>query len=373
MWNSFATVGTTPQRPIWNSFATVGVRDFWENCCSWLVHVEQAHRSPARGPARVRRWPEKWALAPWTQRRAMDVQSEESRWVTGKRPAGQTARRRALSYLQKAAVCCRHVHCRVMSEIFCNSTCPSTWAWTSAANACTLSPRRRCCADFRVILQYSRHVRAIPWPWGRRRARRRIDTGRAGRLHGRERARGHVQPRCRGGGGVGRGKGCRHRHRSGGRPPAWRNAHGRGRHPAAQRTCARRAGRPTRRTGGWVGPTTARRGASNLAARWRQQPPTRRRNRSRRAGTISRESSWALRTPAVAARGRRAQLGAVGGGRGAGAVRALWPMCRDSPSQPRNSIRFQHHRDPCNTDTPSDPWGHECRLPPLKRRASPLI
>jgi len=46
----------------------------------------------------------------------------------------------------------------------------------------------------------------------------------------------------------------------------------------------------------------------------RQQPPTRRRNRSRRAGTTTRGSSWALRTPKVAARGRRAQLGAVGEG-----------------------------------------------------------
>ena len=57
----------------------------------------------------------------------------------------------------------------------------------------------------------SRLVRAIPWPSGRWRARRRIDTGNAGRLHSRERARGHVQPRCRGGGRVGRGKGCRRR------------------------------------------------------------------------------------------------------------------------------------------------------------------
>jgi len=39
-------------------------------------------------------------------------------------------------------------------------------------------------------------------------------------------------------------------------------------------------------------------------------------------------------TPEV---GRRAQLGAVGGGRGAG---ALWPLWQDSTSEPRNSIRF---------------------------------
>jgi len=37
---------------------------------------------------------------------------------------------------------------------------------------------------------------------------------------------------------------------------------GRGRHPAAQRTCAQWAGRPTRRTCGRVGSTAARRGAS---------------------------------------------------------------------------------------------------------------
>jgi len=125
------------------------------------------------------------------------------------------------------------------------------------------------------------------------------------------------------GGGRGAGKGCRRRYGSGERPPAWRNAHGRGRHPAAQRTYARRAGRPTRRTGGRVGPTAARLATSDRAARWRQQPPTRRRNRSRRAGTITRGSSWALRIPEVAARGCRAQLGAVGGGRGAGTVWAL--------------------------------------------------
>jgi len=162
----------------------------------------------------------------------------------------------------------------------------------------------------------SRHVRAIPWPSGRWRARRRIDTGYAGRLHGREHARGHLQPRCRGEGGVGRGQGCRRRRRSGGGPPAWCNAYGRGRHPAAQHTCARL----TRCTGGRMGTTTARPGASNRTGRWRQQPPTRRRHRSRRAGTIIRGSSWALRTPEV---GCRAQLEAVGGGKGAGAVQAL--------------------------------------------------
>jgi len=135
--------------------------------------------------------------------------------------------------------------------------------------------------------EYSRHVRAIPWPFGWWCARRRINTGHAGRLHGREHAWGHVQPRCRSRGGMGLGKGWRHRHRSGGGPLAWRNAHGRGRHPATQRTCARRAGRPTRHKAGRVGSTAARRSACNRTGRCRQQPPTRRRNRSRRAGTIT--------------------------------------------------------------------------------------
>jgi len=134
-------------------------------------------------------------------------------------------------------------------------------------------------------------VRAIPWPSGRWRAWRRIDTGHAGPPHGRERARGHVQPRCRGGGRAGRGKGCRRRHESGGSPVAWRSAHGRGHHPATQRTCARRAGRPARLTGRWVDSTGARRGACNRTGGWRQQPPTSRRNRSRRAGTITRGPS----------------------------------------------------------------------------------
>jgi len=170
---------------------------------------------------------------------------------------------------------------------------------------------------------HSRHVRAKPWPSGRWRAWRRVDTGHAGWLHGRENARGHVQPRFRGGGGVSRGKGCHHRHRSRGGPPASRNAQGQDRHPAAQRTCARRAGRPTQRTGGRVELTAARRGAPNRDGRWAQQPPTRRCNRSKRAGMITRGSSWARRTPEVAARGRRAQLGVVGGGRGARAVQTL--------------------------------------------------
>jgi len=158
-------------------------------------------------------------------------------------------------------------------------------------------------------------VRAIAWPSGRWRTRRRIDTGHASRLYGRESARGHVQPRCRGGG-VGRGKSYRLRHRSGGCPPASRGAHRRGRHSAAQRTCARRVGRPTWRTSGRVKLIAARRGACNRAARWRQQPPRRRHNRSWRAGTITRGSSWERQAPEVAARGHRAQLWVVEGARG---------------------------------------------------------
>jgi len=159
-------------------------------------------------------------------------------------------------------------------------------------------------------------VRAITWPSERWCARRRINAGHANRLHGRERAQGHVQPHCRGGGGVGRGQGCRLCHRSGGGSTVSRNGHGPGRHSVAQQTCARRTGRPTRRTGGRVGLTAARWGASYRAGKWRQQPLTRSRNRSRRAGTIIRGSSTACRTPVVAARGRRAQLGAVGGAGG---------------------------------------------------------
>jgi len=47
-------------------------------------------------------------------------------------------------------------------------------------------------------------VRAIPWPSGRWRARRRIDTGHAGRLYGRERARGPrlVKTQCSGSSGT---------------------------------------------------------------------------------------------------------------------------------------------------------------------------
>jgi len=110
--------------------------------------------------------------------------------------------------------------------------------------------RPRCNEHCAAVTRYSRHVSAIPWPSGRWRARRRIDTGHAGRLHSHERARGQVQPRCRGRGGVGRGKGCRRRHRSGGGPPALRDAHGRGRHSAAP-AHGGRGGRHGARAGGW--------------------------------------------------------------------------------------------------------------------------
>jgi len=77
----------------------------------------------------------------------------------------------------------------------------------------------QCHIFIRVLAADYRHVRAIPWPSGQWRARRRIDTGHGGRLHSRKRARGHVQPHCRGGENAGRGKGCRRRHRSDGGPP----------------------------------------------------------------------------------------------------------------------------------------------------------
>jgi len=107
--------------------------------------------------------------------------------------------------------------------------------WPARVTQC--DPRQA--RPFRI--QNSRHVRAIPWPSGRWRAWRRIDTGHAGRLHSRERARRHVQPRCRGGGNVGRAKGRRRQNRSGGGSPASRDADGRGLHSAAERTSNRTA------------------------------------------------------------------------------------------------------------------------------------
>jgi len=174
------------------------------------------------------------------------------------------------------------------------------------------------CANRRLPLvpeQYpeSRHVRAVPWPSGRWRARRRIDTGQAGRLHSRKRARGHVQPRCRGGGNVWRRKWCRRCHRSGCGPPASRDADGRGRLSAAQRTCARRAGRPTLRTGGPVGRTAARWGlyprrymASGTPDELPQQKPARRQDHPRVIVGASDPGSHCARSP-------RATWGGAGG------------------------------------------------------------
>jgi len=90
---------------------------------------------------------------------------------------------------------------------------------------------------------------------------------------------------------------------------------------APPRSAPAHGGRGGWRSGGRVGPTAPRRADSNCAARWRLKQPTTRRNRSRRAHTVTRGSSWSRRTSEVAARRRRAQLGAVGEGRGAGAVR----------------------------------------------------
>jgi len=54
----------------------------------------------------------------------------------------------------------------------------------------------------------------------------------------------------------------------------------------------------------------------------------RRRNRRRRAGTITRESWWARQAPEVAARGHRAQLEAVEGARGQAPSGPSDPCCR---------------------------------------------
>ena len=72
----------------------------------------------------------------------------------------------------------------------------------------TVSPFVRGSPDHSSNIQSPEHVRSIPWPSGKWRARRRTDTGHAGRLHSRERAQGRVQPRFRGGGGVEREKGA---------------------------------------------------------------------------------------------------------------------------------------------------------------------
>jgi len=112
-------------------------------------------------------------------------------------------------------------------------------------------------------------------------------------------------------------------------PPQRRRPAGVARHPQEGPVLRRAA--HLRKADGAVGTThgrargfdRARRGASNHAARWRQKPLTSRRNKIRRAGTIARGSSWARPTPDVAARGFWEQLGAMGGVRGAGAVRTL--------------------------------------------------
>jgi len=54
-----------------------------------------------------------------------------------------------------------------------------------------------------LLTAYVRVTRRVHLYVERNRARRRIDTGHVGWIHSREHARGHVQPRCRGGGGEG--------------------------------------------------------------------------------------------------------------------------------------------------------------------------
>jgi len=104
----------------------------------------------------------------------------------------------------------------------------------------------------------------MPWSSRRWRARRRINTEHSGHLHGRVHAQGHVKPRCRSGGNVGRGKGFRRRHRSGGGPPAWRNARGAITPPRCAPAHGGRGGRHHARAGGSdrtprdVAPLTAR-------------------------------------------------------------------------------------------------------------------
>jgi len=82
----------------------------------------------------------------------------------------------------------------------------AAWAHRSCASRLTFMTENPIALSTRER-EDSRHVREIPWPSGQWRAGRRIDTGHAGRIHGREHARGHVQPCCRGGGGVGQIKG----------------------------------------------------------------------------------------------------------------------------------------------------------------------
>jgi len=112
-------------------------------------------------------------------------------------------------------------------------------------------------------------------------------------------------------------------------PPQWRRPAGVARHQREGPSLRRAAHLLTAdgavdKAHGRAGKTDrARRGAFSHAARWRQNTPTSRRNKSRRAGTTARGSSCARRTPDVAACGFWEQGGAMGGVRGAGAARVL--------------------------------------------------
>jgi len=64
---------------------------------------------------------------------------------------------------------------------------------------------------------------------------------------------------------------------------------------APPRSAPAHGGRGGWRSGGRMGPTALRRADSNGAARWRLKQPTTGRNRSRRADTVTRGSSWSRR------------------------------------------------------------------------------
>ena len=174
------------------------------------------------------------------------------------------------------------------------------------------APMTEYCTQLLTLFQTndnSRHLRALPWPTGRWRARRRIDTGKpagsmAASTHGGTRS--HVAVA----GGVWGGE------RGAAASAVAAVARRRGATPTVGAVTPPRSaparGRDCARAGGWDRPprdgaplTVPRDGVRNR----------RRADTSRRAGTITRGSSRARRTPEVAARGRRAQLGAVGGGR----------------------------------------------------------
>ena len=223
------------------------------------------------------------------------------------------------------------------------------------------------------LLQNSRQLHDMPRPSMRWSARRRIDTGHAGQLHSRERARGHVQPRCSGGGRVRQGEGCCRRHRSGGGPPASRDTHGRGLHSAAQHICARRTGRSARRTGGRVGSTT--RDGAPLTS-----PLDSVRNCRRAAET---KAGAQARSPA-GYRGRiepRMSLRAVSGcnsGRSGrtGGLRPSEPCdlgCRIVLLSHVTIFAFSFIATFSTSTRPQIPEDLNAALPPLKRKASPLI